>query len=222
MGILAIAGKASAVPITFQGGEFDVSVTDLGSNVYRFIYSADFTGWDDTTNDNFITAIDFGLGGWTDIAAVTLVGTTAPGTWVADQGNGSANNCDFKDNGFKICADEDPLLLSVSTENDSIYSWTIDVTYNNIGSLDALTGENAVKAVFYQLDCKTVRDEVTCKPKQSGNMSLTTVYGPTATTTTSSSTSTTTTSGVVPEPGLLSLLGTGVVLVSLRFRRKKV
>ena len=47
--MLWLAGPASATPVTYQGGVFDVTVSDLGSDVYRFVYTADFTGWDDTT-----------------------------------------------------------------------------------------------------------------------------------------------------------------------------
>ena len=46
--MLCLAGPASATPVTFQGGVFDVTVSDLGSDVYRFVYTADFTAWDDT------------------------------------------------------------------------------------------------------------------------------------------------------------------------------
>ena len=133
--MLCLAGPASATPVTFQGGEFDVTVSDLGGDVYRFVYTADFTAWDDTSADDYITAIDFGLTGWNDVDSVTLVSDTAPGDWVVVQGNGSANNCNENTNQFKICAQEDSLLLSASTEDDQIYTWTIDVAYNTLGNL---------------------------------------------------------------------------------------
>ena len=234
--MLWLAGPASATPVTFQGGEFDVTVSDLGGNVYRFIYTADFTGWDDSSNDKFITAIDFGLPGWNDIDSVTLVSDTAPGNWAVMQGNGSANNCSEKTNHFKICAQENPLLPSASTQDDQIYTWTIDVAYGSIGNLGALTSnDNPIKAVFYELDCKTNKKTgaVTCSPKQTGNMSLTTNYGTTTTTTstsTSTSTSTPTTStstnttdtptGAVPEPTVMALLGAGLLLVGRRLRHR--
>ena len=178
--MLWLAGPASATPVTYQGGVFDVTVSDLGSDVYRFVYTADFTGWDDSTSDDFITAIEFGFAGWHDIDDVTLVSETAPGDWVAVQGTGSANNCNENTNQFKICAQEDSLLLSASTEDNQEYMWTIDVAYNTLGNLGALTSdENPIMAIFYTLDCKTTgRDQIeTCEPKQTGNFSLTTDYG---------------------------------------------
>jgi hypothetical protein len=233
-GLLALAGNASATPVTFQGGTFDVAVSAQGGNVYRFVYTANFVGWDDTTTDDFISAIDFGLVGWNDIASVNLVSDTAPGTWAAVEGNASANDCNISLNQFKVCAQESPLLLSASTENNQVYSWTIDVTYNTIGSLSSLTSDqNPIMAVFAQLDCKTQHGETTCAPKSTGNMSTTTTYGSstststststttgTSTTTTSNSTDTTNTSGIVPEPTLLSLLGAGLVMAGGRLRRK--
>jgi hypothetical protein len=229
LGVLAFAGPASATPVSFQGGSFDVTLSDLGGDVYRFVYTADFTGWDDTTNDDYITAIDFGLTGWNDVDSVTLVSDTAPGNWEVVQGNGSANNCNENLSQFKICAQEDSLLLSASTEDDQIYTWTIDVAYNSIGDLGALTSdENPIKAVFYELDCKTNNRTgvVTCEPKQSGNMSLTTEYTtstttPTTTPTTTTNTPTTNTpSGVAPEPTIMTLLGAGLMLAGRRLRRR--
>lgn len=233
IGIMASAGNASAVPVTFQGGEFDVSVTDQGSNVFQYVYTADFTGWDDATDDDFIAAIDFGLEGWGDITGVSLVSENAPGTWVAAEGNASANACSFNTSGFKICAEESPLVPSATTDNDQIYTWTIDVTYGSLGDLDALTGDNPIKAVFVssEIECKKEQGVEVCGPKQTGNMSLRTVYGPTtttttdtdaaATTTTTTTTDTTDTTGVVPEPTVLSLFGTGILLLGRRLRRKK-
>ncbi len=148
--MLWLAGPASATPVTFQGGVFDVTVSDLGSDVYRFVYTADFTAWDDTSADDYITAIDFGLTGWHDVDSVTLVNDTAPGDWVVVQGSGNANNCNENLNQFKICAQEDSLLLSASTEDDQVYTWTIDVAYNTLGNLGALTSdENPIMAIFY-------------------------------------------------------------------------
>ena len=209
--MLWLAGPASATPVTFQGGVFDVTMSDLGSDVYRFVYTADFTGWDDSTSDDFITAIDFGLTGWNDVDSVTLVSDTAPGDWVVVQGNGSANNCNENLNQFKICAQEDSLLLSASTEDDQVYSWTIDVAYNTLGNLGALTSdENPIMAMFYTLDCKTTgRTGIeTCEPKQTGNMALQTDYG------------STTEDVVVPEPTMMTMLGAGLLLVSHRLRRR--
>jgi hypothetical protein len=235
LGVLAFAGPVSATPVSYQGGSFDVMLSDLGGDVYRFVYTADFTGWDDSTNDDYITAIDFGLAGWNDIDSVTLVSDTAPGDWVVVQGSGSATNCNGNTSQFKVCAEEDALLLSASTEDDQIYTWTIDVAYNSIGDLGSLTSvENPIKAIFYELDCKTNKKTgvVTCEPKQSGNMSLTTQYTAstttTTTTTTPTTTPTTTTStpttstptGVVPEPTIMTLLGAGLMLAGRRMRRR--
>lgn len=215
--MLWLAAPASATPVTFQGGEFDVVVTDLGGDVYRFVYTADFTGWDDSTDDDFITSIEFGLPGWNDIDDVTLVGETAPGNWDVVQGNGSANNCNENLNQFKICAQEDSLLLSASTEDDQIYEWTIDVAYGSIGDLAALTAQNHISAVYYKLDCKTNNrtGEVTCEPKQSRIMNLTTDYGEGET-----ETDLTETPEAVPEPTVMAMLGAGLMLVGRRLRRK--
>ena len=167
LAMLWLASVASATPVTFQGGEFDVVVTDLGGDVYRFVYTADFTGWDDSTNDDFITAIDFGLAGWNDVDSVTMVSDTAPGDWAVVQGSGSAGNCNENTHQFKICAQESSLLLSASTDDDQIYTWTIDVAYNSLGDLDVLiSDQNPIKAVFYQLDCRR-----TTGPAKSANRS---------------------------------------------------
>jgi hypothetical protein len=211
--MLCLAGPVSATPVTFQGGVFDVTVSDLGSDVYRFVYTADFTGWDDTSVDDYITAIDFGLTGWHDVDSVTLVNDTAPGDWVVVQGSGNANNCNENLNQFKICAQEDSLLLSASTEDNQIYTWTIDVAYNTIGTLSALTSDqNPIMAIFYELNCTTDNrtDEVTCRPKQTGNFSLITDYDRTETTT----------DVVVPEPTMMAMLGAGLLLVARRLRRR--
>ena len=214
--MLWLAAPASATPVTFQGGEFDVVVTDLGGDVYRFVYTADFTGWDDSTDDDFITSIEFGLPGWNDIDDVALVGETAPGDWDVVQGNGSANNCNENLNQFKVCAQEDSLLLSASTEDDQIYEWTIDVTYGSIGDLAALTAQNHISAVYYQLDCKTNNrtGEVTCSPKQTRIMNLTTDYGDGETETTETPIES------VPEPTVMAMLGAGLMLVGRKLRRK--
>ena len=220
LGILMSAGQASATPVTFQGGEFDVAFSDLGGDVYRFIYTADFTGWDDSGDEDFITAIEFGFAGWHDIDSVTLVSDTAPGNWTVVQGSGSANNCNENLNQYKICAQEDSLLLSASTEDDQIYQWTIDVAYDSIGDLAALTSNtNPIMAIFYTLDCKTHgrTGEVTCEPKQSGNMSGSTDYG---TITTTGNVTTDTTGEDVPEPAVIAMFGAGLILVSRRLRRR--
>jgi hypothetical protein len=221
VGFLMSAGRASATPVTFQGGEFDVAFSDLGGDVYRFIYTADFTSWDDSGDEDFITAIEFGFPGWHDVDSVTLVSDTAPGNWLVMQGNGSANNCNENLNQFKICSQEDSLLLSASTEDDQIYQWTIDVAYSSIGDLAALTSNtNSIMAIFYTLDCKTHgrTDEVTCSPKQSGNMSGSTDY---STFTTTTDLATTDTPGEnVPEPAVMAMFGAGLILVSRRLRRR--
>jgi len=210
LGVFAFAGPASATPVSFQGGVFDVVLSDLGSDVYRFVYTADFTAWDDTISQDYITAIEFGLAGWHDVDSVTLVSDTAPGNWTVVQGNASANNCNGNTNQYKICSQEDSVLLSASTEDDQIYTWTIDVAYDSIGNLGALTSdENPITAVFYQLECKTKRGQVTCEPKQTGNMALTTDYAATSTT-----------ADVVPEPTVLALFGAGLLLVGRRLRRR--
>ena len=212
-GFLMSAGRASATPVTFQGGEFEVTFSDLGGNSYQFVYTADFTGWDDSTADDFITAIEFGFPGWNDIDSVTLVSDTAPGDWLVMQGVGNANNCDLNTSQFKICAQEDSLLLSASTEDDQIYTWTIDVAYNTIGNMDVLTSDtNPVGAIFYELDCKTVRGEVVCEPKKSGNFSSTTDY--------STVTTTEPPAEDVPEPAVMAMFGAGLLLVSRRLRRR--
>jgi len=218
--ILWLAAPASATPVTFQGGAFDIVVTDLGGDVYRFVYSADFTGWDDSTDDDFITSIEFGLPGWNDIDDVTLVGETAPGDWDVVQGNGSANNCNENLNQFKICAQEDSLLLSASTQDDQIYAWTIDVAYGSIGDLAVLTSSaNHIGAIYYELDCKTNNrtDEVECSPKQTGSMNLRTDYGAEETETTGNIETTT---GDVPEPTVMALMGASLMLIGRRLRRK--
>lgn len=214
LGILTSAGQASATPVTFQGGEFDVAFSDLGSNVFRFIYTADFTGWDDTTDEDFITAIEFGFPGWHDVDSVTLVGDTAPGNWSVGQGTASANNCNENLNQFKICAEVAP-LLSASTDDDQIYTWTIDVAYASLGELGALTSSsNPISAIFYKLDCKTKAGVTTCEPKQSGSMSGTTDYSRLT------ETDIETTSENVPEPTVLAMFGAGLLLVSRRLRRR--
>ena len=153
---------------------------------------------------------------------VTLVSDTAPGDWVVVQGSGNANNCNENPNQFKICAQEDSLLLSASTEDDQIYTWTIDVAYNTLGDLSALTSDqNPIMAIFYELNCKTDRrtDAVTCEPKQTGNFSLTTDYGTRPSrqrpmwSTTDEVTTTDTPTGAVPEPTVMTLLGAGLLLV---------
>ena len=102
----------------------------------------------------------FGLTGWHDIDDVTLVSDTAPGDWMVVQGNGSANGCNENTNQFKICAQEDSLLLSASTEDDQIYAWTIDVAYESLGDLGALTSdENPIKAVFYAAGLQDQRQD---------------------------------------------------------------
>ena len=212
-GFLMSAGRASATPVTFQGGEFEVTFSDLGGNSYQFVYTADFTGWDDSTADDFITAIEFGFPGWNDIDSVTLVSDTAPGDWLVMQGAGNANNCDLNTSQFKICAQEDSLLLSASTEDDQIYTWTIDVAYNTIGNIDVLTSDtNPIGAIFYELDCKTVSGEVSCEPKKSGNFSMTTGYG--------TFTTTEPPTEDVPEPAVMAMFGAGLLLVSRRLRRR--
>jgi hypothetical protein len=221
--MLWLAAPATATPVAFQGGVFDVTVSDLGSDVYRFVYTADFTGWDDSTNDDFITAIDFGLAGWNDVDSVTLVSDTAPGDWVVVQGNGNATNCSENTHQFKICAQEDSLLLSASTDNDQIYTWTIDVLYGSLGDLSVLTSDqNPIKAVFYQLDCKTNNrtGEVKCEPKSAGNLGATTDYGWTDSTTTDEETTTDTPTESVPEPTVMALLGAGLLLVGRRLRSR--
>ena len=219
-GILMSAGQALATPVTFQGGEFDVAFSDLGGDVYRFVYTADFTGWDDSSDEDFITAIEFGFAGWHDISSVTLVDETAPGNWVVMQGNGSANNCNENLNQFKICSQEDALELSASTEDDQTYTWTIDVAYSSLGNLGALTSSsNPVMAVFYKLDCKTRgrTAEVECEPKQSGIMSGTTDY---SRLTTDEIETTETPTEDLPEPTVMAMLGAGLILVSRRLRRR--
>lgn len=207
IGLLAAiaSAPASAVSLTWNDADFTVGYTATADPlVWRFTYTADFTGFDLTATRTHITGINFKVEG-SDPTAVSLI--SAPGDdshWNAlidSNLNASALGCGAPsgNNGF-VCsginisgggADNE-----FSTAGNAIYTWVLDVTFNSALTLAMLQNvDNPIRAQFltdqggYVQMSENGPFEDCCRED-------------------------------VPEPGTLTLLGLGLLGLGIGRRRR--
>jgi hypothetical protein len=146
---LAMTASARADTLIFTGGasqtggNFNISVTDKGSNQYAITYTADFTGW--TGGSLFISGIDFKFGSDLETAG-TMVSTTANGTWTLYDPSGSlsggkigTNGCQTSTGATFVCADGSPYNANPTA---GTYTWVFNITYQDPLSASDFTFQN--------------------------------------------------------------------------------
>lgn len=71
-GFIAVAGSASATPVSYNGASFDFYVSGSGTSVTLY-YEADFSGWLGSATQLNIGGIDWKISG-NDVVSASLVG----------------------------------------------------------------------------------------------------------------------------------------------------
>ena len=206
---LALTQAANAIPVTYNGGIFDIVATDgIGTDTLTLRYTANFAGWLGGSQE-YIFGVDGKISGLTPDTILSFT-TDATGFWEQSIGkvSGAGSDCGVDANGG-ICADQgditsytDPSGLTATT---GTYFWEWVVRYTTIVTLDDLANAaNGIRASFVEWKENGQGRNTTPFAKGAGLLSENTSYTK------------------VPEPGTLALLGLGLIAVGFtRIRRKK-
>ncbi len=144
LALIAASTFAAADTVTYNGGVFGLQLIAQSGDTYTFRYTADFTGWE-SSNQQYIDAINFGTGGNPDIVSAVLIGTNAGdiSAWLANVTNANNGGCSGG-NANEVCLQSNPTdqILTSGT-----YYWDVSITYT--GTLSADNLQNApIRAWF--------------------------------------------------------------------------
>jgi len=228
---IASASVASAGPIgTVDWNDATFSIEYLrsaGTDLYEFQYKADFTGFVDPGQNDYIIGINFKPADGNLIGYSGTPTTTAFGTWayqvdsnlnsggslqpVCDAPNQNTGN-DFFCGGLVIANLTDP--LANSTSRDPIYTWNFTLNITGVTDASQLVFSTGIRALFTSGECKVKggngpdAGEIDCNTSLA---SLTTGAGDGGDGDGDGET--------VPEPGALLLFGAALIGLASRFRR---
>jgi hypothetical protein len=150
--------------VLYNGGQFDVTLVGSGGSAgawtYDFMYTADLSGWIDGTNDEYIGAINFGIGGTNPTVVPELQSTNAGGVgdWQVFLANATAGGCTGGNN-FEACVQvlQTSLDIAPTDSFDGTYEWIVRMTYANKLTVAGVSDpDNPIRAWLLQ----------TCQPGQ--------------------------------------------------------